>query len=79
MAAAIEADISGADVDAALALDPDDEDARAAAPASGLRPAPQLVLLGTGEPWMEHALQGLAASFPGRAAGIAAFSEEARP
>lgn len=36
------------------------------------------MLLGTGEPWMEGALLGLAPSFPGRAAGIAAFSEEAR-
>ena len=77
--AAAEVDIDGADVAAALTFGLDDEEARAAAPASGLRAPPQLVLLGMGEPWMERALQGLAASFPGRAAGIAAFSEEARP
>lgn len=64
---------------AALALDAGTGGARGAVPAGGLRAPPQLVLLGTGEPWMERALQGLAASFPGRAAGIAAFSEEARP
>jgi hypothetical protein len=53
--------------------------ARAAAPGGApLRAPPQLALLGTGEAWMERALQALGASFPGRAAGIAAFSEEAR-
>ncbi len=53
--------------------------ARAAAPGGGpLRAPPQLALLGTGEAWMERALQALGASFPGRAAGIAAFSEAAR-
>ncbi|PRW61322.1 GBSSIa [Chlorella sorokiniana] len=44
--------------------------------ASTAEPAVQLVLLGTGEPWMESALLGLSQSFPCSAAGLTTFSEE---
>ena len=38
------------------------------------RPQPmQLVLLGTGDAWMEAALRGLAVSYPGWAVGVAEF------
>jgi len=38
------------------------------------RPQPmQLVLLGTGDAWMEAALHGLAMSYPGWAVGVAEF------
>ena len=33
----------------------------------------QLVLLGTGDAWMEAALRGLAMSYPGWAVGVAEF------
>ena len=33
----------------------------------------QLVMLGTGDAWMEAALLGLAPSFPGRAVGVPDF------
>lgn len=36
----------------------------------------QLAMLGTGEAWMEAALDGLGRSFPGRAVGVTRFSEE---
>lgn len=36
----------------------------------------QIVVLGTGEAWMETGLLGLAQSFPRQAAGITSFSEE---
>jgi granule-bound starch synthase len=42
---------------------------------AGAPGALQLVLLGTGEAWMEAAAGGLAAAFPGRAAGVTRFSE----
>ncbi|KAI7845973.1 hypothetical protein COHA_000518 [Chlorella ohadii] len=48
----------------------------AAQPAAAGEPAVQLVLLGTGEPWMESALLGLSQSFPRSAAGLTTFSEE---
>lgn len=35
----------------------------------------QVVLLGTGEGWMERALAALSAAFPGRAAGVPQFDE----
>ncbi|BDA40737.1 probable granule-bound starch synthase 1, chloroplastic/amyloplastic [Coccomyxa sp. Obi] len=35
----------------------------------------QVVLLGTGEGWMERALAALSAAFPGRAAGVPRFDE----
>lgn len=37
---------------------------------------PQLVVLGTGDAWMERGLVGLAQSFAGQAAGVPSFSEE---
>ena len=43
---------------------------------SDLPPPLQLVVLGTGDAWMEGALQGLGCSFPGQAAGLPTFSEE---
>ncbi|KAI8114016.1 hypothetical protein M9434_002142 [Picochlorum sp. BPE23] len=36
----------------------------------------QLAVLGTGDPWMERAVESLEHSFPGHAAGICEFSEE---
>lgn len=48
------------------------ETAAGAAGGAGL----QLVLLGTGDGWMEVALDGLARSFPSQAVGLPAFSEE---
>ncbi|GAB4814966.1 hypothetical protein N2152v2_002012 [Parachlorella kessleri] len=36
----------------------------------------QLVVLGTGEPWLEAALGGLEKSYQGQAAGVTQFSEE---
>jgi glycogen synthase len=38
--------------------------------AAGGAGKPQLVMLGTGEAWMERALMGLSVSHPGRGAGI---------
>jgi glycogen synthase len=38
----------------------------------------QLVLLGTGDAWMEAALRGLAMSYPGWAVGIAEFQVSLR-
>lgn len=40
------------------------------------RPRLQLVMLGEGEAWMEHALKGLQLSHPGEAVGITQFSED---
>ena len=43
------------------------------------RPQPmQLVLLGTGDAWMEAALRGLAMSYPGWAVGVAEFQVSVR-
>ena len=46
----------------------------AAAPAA---PRIQLAALGAGEAWMQEALRGLSASFPGAAVGLPDFSESA--
>lgn len=43
--------------------------------AGGGRSRLQVVLLGTGEGWMERALAALSSSFPGAAAGIPKFDE----
>jgi granule-bound starch synthase len=54
---------------------PGSSDGGGAADDAGAPGALQLVLLGTGEAWMEAAAGGLAAAFPGRAAGVCRFSE----
>jgi len=45
--------------------------------ADGAHPPIQLAALGTGSPWMEAALAGLAPSFPGAAVGLPFFEEAA--
>ena len=50
-------------------------DLQAATPFDLLSPGPQLVILGTGEPWMERALNSLEAAYPGKGAGIPRFDE----
>ncbi|KAL6770438.1 GBSS1B [Auxenochlorella protothecoides x Auxenochlorella symbiontica] len=49
-----------------------------ATPGAGAAATPgiQVVVLGSGEAWMEAALEGLELSFPGQAAGLPLFSEE---
>lgn len=39
-------------------------------------PSIQVIVLGTGDQWMEKAVESLALTFPGRAKGICSFSEE---
>ncbi|KAK9824094.1 hypothetical protein WJX72_007694 [[Myrmecia] bisecta] len=46
-------------------------------PALSTAPEMQMVMLGTGEAWMEAALEGLQASFPGSAVGLTYFDEAA--
>lgn len=41
----------------------------------GEAPSLQVVLLGTGEGWMQHALEALSSAFPGAAAGVPRFDE----
>lgn len=48
----------------------------AAAAAAGQLPALQLAMLGLGQAWLQDAVTALQGAYPGRAAGIASFSEE---